>query len=222
MNQLDTGEVPKAAHAVSDFQSELAEVLRQRTAISAVLRATASSPHDLQPIFDTILDSARKLSRADTGVFRLVEEAGFRLVARALSPGVPETVLPPTLVVRGTFQYGFYDRLTVSKSPLHIPDVALELHHTGEALALIQRRGLRTLLVVPMLRKHELIGALTLGRLRVEHFAEKEIELVTDFAAPATGPGYCPSRAATGPTADGARARQPRGHDGPALRLDRS
>jgi C4-dicarboxylate-specific signal transduction histidine kinase len=89
-------------------------------------------------------------------------------------------------VVRGTFQYGFYDRLTVSKSPLHIPDVALELHHAGEALELIQRRGLRTLLLVPMLRKHELIGALTLGRQRVEHFTEKEIELVTDFAAQAT------------------------------------
>jgi len=88
MKQLETGEVPKVARAVSDTQDELAEVLRQRAAISAVLRAIASSPHDLQPIFDSILDSARRLSRADTGVFRLVEEAGFRLVARALSPGV--------------------------------------------------------------------------------------------------------------------------------------
>ena len=84
MNQLETGEVLKAAQAVSDFQDELAEVLQQRAAISAVLRAIASSPHDLQPIFDTILDSARRLSRADTGVFRLVEEAGFRLVAYKL------------------------------------------------------------------------------------------------------------------------------------------
>ena len=102
-----SGKRPKASHSHSDLQEKLAEAVRQRTAMSQVLRAIASSPHDLQPIFDTILDSARKLSRADTGVFRLVEEAGFRLVARALSPGVPETVLPPTLVLRGTFQYGF-------------------------------------------------------------------------------------------------------------------
>jgi hypothetical protein len=117
MNQLETGEVPGAAQAVSDFQGELAEVLQQRAAISAVLRAIASSPHDLQPIFDTILDNARRLSRADTGVFRLVEEAGFRLVAKVLSPGVPENVLPPTLVERGTFHGNFYDRLIASTSP---------------------------------------------------------------------------------------------------------
>jgi hypothetical protein len=76
MNQLETGEAPEAAHGRSDLQKELAEVLRQRSAISAVLRAIASSPHNLQPIFDAILHSARRLSRADTGTFRLVEEAG--------------------------------------------------------------------------------------------------------------------------------------------------
>jgi C4-dicarboxylate-specific signal transduction histidine kinase len=187
MNQLETGETPKAAQAVSDFQDELAEVLRERAAISAVLRAIASSPHDLQPIFDTILDSARTLCRADTGVFRLVEEAGFRLVARALGPGVPEDVLPPKLVELGSFQGDFYKRLTGSKLPLHVSDVALELHRADEATReFIERRGLRTLLFVPMLRKHELIGSFALGRLRVERFTEREIELVTDFTAQAT------------------------------------
>jgi hypothetical protein len=63
MNQLETGEMPKAAQAVPNFQDELAEVIRQRAAISAVLRVIASSPHDLQSIFDTIADSARTLSR---------------------------------------------------------------------------------------------------------------------------------------------------------------
>ena len=107
MNQLETGETPKAAQAVSDCQDELAEVLQERAAISAVLRAIASSPHDLQPIFDAILDSARRLSRADTGVFRLVEEAGFRLVARVLGPGVSEDVLPPKLVKLAAFKATF-------------------------------------------------------------------------------------------------------------------
>ena len=63
VNQLETGEAPEASHGRSDLQKELAEVLRQRAAISAVLRAIANSPHDLQPIFDTILDSAMILSR---------------------------------------------------------------------------------------------------------------------------------------------------------------
>jgi hypothetical protein len=70
-------EATEAAHGRSDL---LAEVLRQRAAISAVLRAIANSPHDLQPIFDTILDSAVHLCRADTGGFRLVEEASSSCV----------------------------------------------------------------------------------------------------------------------------------------------
>jgi len=187
MNQLKTGEVSEAAQAASDLQKELAEVLRQRAAISAVLRAIASSPHDLQPIFDTIVESARGLFGADMGVFRLVEEAGFRLVARAVSPAVSDDALPPKLVERGAFHGSFYDRLIESKSPLHVPDVAaLDPERAGVALASIIQRGLRTLLYVPMLRKGELVGSLALARRRVEHFTEKEIELLTDFAAQAT------------------------------------
>jgi hypothetical protein len=65
MNQLKTGE---AAPGNTDLQKELAEVLRQRAAIWAVLRAIANSPHDLQPIFDTILDSAVCISADQRGV----------------------------------------------------------------------------------------------------------------------------------------------------------
>jgi len=174
MNQLESGEAPGAAHGRSDSQKELAEVLRQRAAISEVLRAIASSPHDLQPIFDTILDSGRRLSRADTGAFRLVEGAGFRLVAE-VSPDVLEELPPP--VVHGSF----HDRLIASKSPFQIPDVAAhELYRAGDALAeALIKRGQRTLLLVPMLRNDEIIGSLSFGRQRVEQFSKKEIELVT-------------------------------------------
>src|SRR5215510_11483194 len=98
MNEPETGDAPEAARSNSDLQKELAEVLRQRAAISAVLRAIANctrttdidqfvprseidSPHDLQPIFDAILDNAVHLCRAEWGAFRLVEETGFRRVA---------------------------------------------------------------------------------------------------------------------------------------------
>jgi hypothetical protein len=87
-------EQPEAAHGNSDLRKELAEVLRQRAAISAVLRAVASSPHDLQPILQTILDSAVHLCRAESGAFRLVEEAGLRLVAYKLDPAVSERAPP--------------------------------------------------------------------------------------------------------------------------------
>src|SRR5712675_2009499 len=61
--------------------TELMRAQEQQTAISEVLRAIANSPHDLQPIFDAILDSATHLCRADSGALRLSEESGLRLVA---------------------------------------------------------------------------------------------------------------------------------------------
>ena len=58
MNEPETGVASEAAHGNSDLRNDLDEVLRQRAAISAVLRAIANPPHDLQPIFDTIIDNA--------------------------------------------------------------------------------------------------------------------------------------------------------------------
>jgi hypothetical protein len=59
MNQLKTGEVSEAAQAASDLEKELAEVLRQRAAVSAVLRAIANSPHDCSP-YSTPSSKARE------------------------------------------------------------------------------------------------------------------------------------------------------------------
>src|SRR6516164_9124295 len=111
MDQLVTGEAPEAAPS-----RLLAEVLRQRVAISEVLRAIANSPHDLQPIFDTIIDSAVHLCRADGGSIRIVQEAGFRLVGFKQYPAVPE-MFPPPILEHGSF----ISRLFGSKSPVHIP-----------------------------------------------------------------------------------------------------
>jgi len=183
MNQPETGEAPEAAHGSSELQKELAENLRQRAAISEVLRAIANSPHDLQPIFDTILDSAVHLCRAEWGSFRLSEEIGFRLVAYKVSPAFSKLVSPP--ILRG--QDSLLGRLFGSKSPVHIPDLAthLERNSVGEADREAISGGVRTFLIVPMLRNDELIGTLGLVRYRIEPFTEKEIELVTDFAAQA-------------------------------------
>src|SRR5262249_5753472 len=68
MNQLGTGEASEATHGNSDLQKELAEVLRQRAAISEVLRAVASSPHDLQPILQTISTGADRMGWTPAGL----------------------------------------------------------------------------------------------------------------------------------------------------------
>jgi PAS domain S-box-containing protein len=183
MNQLETGEAPEAAHSRSDLQKELAEVLRQQTAISEVLRAIANSPHDLQPICDTIIGSAVLLCRADWGAFRLAEEIGFRLVAHKVSRALSELFSPRMLWEHSSF----IGRLLGSKSPVHIPDLAtyLERNSVGEADREAISPPVRTILYVPMLRNDELIGTLSLTRWHIEPFTDKEIELVTDFAAEA-------------------------------------
>src|SRR5258707_2475073 len=81
MNESIHGE--KAAFELQDWVTELIE---QQTAISEVLRAIASSPHDLQPIFDAILDSSTRLCRADLVTLRLSEESGLRLCAMLWDP----------------------------------------------------------------------------------------------------------------------------------------
>src|ERR1700745_1445798 len=81
MNESIHGE-----RAASELQDRVTELIQQQTAISEVLRAIASSPHDLQPIFDAILDSATRLCRADLGGLRLSEEGGLRRVAMRGDP----------------------------------------------------------------------------------------------------------------------------------------
>ena len=76
MNESIHGE-----RTASEPQDRVTELIEQQTAISEVLRAIANSPHDLQPIFDAILDSATRLCRAEAGSLRLSEESGLRLVA---------------------------------------------------------------------------------------------------------------------------------------------
>jgi signal transduction histidine kinase len=187
MQQVDgsrkTREAREAGYSRSDLRQELTEVIRQRAAISQVLRAIASSPHDLEPIFQAILDSAARVCRAEVGVFRLVEEAGLRLVAHKMSPAMFKVYPPPVLL-----EYrSFVARNIASKSPVHIPDLAAhEAYRAGEAyLVGLVKSGLRTALYVPMIRNDELIGVFSVGRRSIEPFSKKEIELVTDFAAEA-------------------------------------
>jgi hypothetical protein len=167
----------------SELQEQLAELIDQRSAISEVLRAIAGSPHDLPPIFQAILDSAARLCRAEAGVFRLVEEAGLRLVAHKVTPVMLKEYPPPTLLEHSSF----VARFVASKVPLHIPNLAEhEVYRAGEAYPVgLVKAGLRTALYVPMLKNDELIGVLSVGRVNIEPFTEKEIQLVTDFAAEA-------------------------------------
>ena len=164
----------------SELQDRVAELIEQQTAISEVLRAIANSPSDLQPIFDTIVANATRLCRAELGSLTLFKGNGYRVVSLRAAP-VPYyagwdqgRVFP---VLPGSPRA----RLVESRSPVHVADMAAEPAYREFSWA--KSFGARTLLLVPMLKEDELIGAIGIARTQVQPFTDAQIDLITDFAA---------------------------------------
>jgi signal transduction histidine kinase len=179
MNESIHGETTAA-----ELQDRVTELIEQQTAISEVLRAIANSPHDLQPIFDAILDSAARLCRAAIGILRVSEHGGLR---RAAAQGDPLLVSQawssfPAFVEEG----GLLSRLATSRLPTHIPDMAAQGAHLDDYWTAAVNAGLRACLVVPLLKDDEIVGTITLARKQVQPFTDKQISLFRDFAAQAT------------------------------------
>jgi signal transduction histidine kinase len=169
----------------SELQDRVTELIEQQTAISEVLRAIANSPHDLQPIFDAILDSATSLCRADIGSLRLTEESGLRRVAARGDPLLVSQARSsfPAFVEKGSY----LSRIAASRLPTHIPDLAAaEGDLRDDFWKAVVNAGFRTTLVVPMLKDNEIVGIIILGRKQLQPFTDKQISLFRDFAAPAT------------------------------------
>jgi signal transduction histidine kinase len=176
--------IHRESWTASEQQDRVTELMEQQTAISEVLRAIASSPHDLQPIFDVILDSATRLCRADAGSLRLSDESGFRLVAVRADPlWVSQLWSLFSVLEKGSFRR----RLAASRLPTHIPDLtAVEGDRRDDFWIAAVNAGFRTGLVVPLIKDNEIVGMIILGRKQVQPFTDKQISLLGDFAAQAT------------------------------------
>jgi len=170
----------------SEPQDRVTELIDQQTAISEVLRAIASSPHDMQPIFDAIIDGATRLCRADIGSLRLSEESGLRLVAVRGDPVLVSRVRSsfPVVAEKGSLTV----RLAASsRLPTHILDfTAIEGDHRDVLWTAILNIGYRTSLSVPLLDNNEIVGIIGLSRTRVQPFTDQQISLFSDFAAQAS------------------------------------
>jgi signal transduction histidine kinase len=168
----------------SEPQDRVTELIEQQTAISEVLRAIASSPHDLQPIFDAILDSATRLCRADMGSLRLFEESRLRLVAVRGDPFVVNQARSSFPVLD---KESFLGRLATNRSPTHVPDLtALEGDHRDDLWVTAAKARYRTALFLPLLKDNAIVGVISIGRKQVQPFTDKQISLFRDFAAQAS------------------------------------
>jgi GAF domain-containing protein len=168
--------------------SELRESLERQTATSNVLEVISSSPGDLTPVFAALLDNAARVCDAKMGMLVLAEGEGqFRVAAMHGAP--------PQLIERRTsepvFTPGPLNNVAIvakTKKVRHIPDLRLDpsyLEREPAAVVLADLAGARSLAVVPMLKDNELVGVFGMYRQEVRPFGEKQVELLTNFAAQA-------------------------------------
>ena len=162
---------------------ELTEALEQQTATAEVLRVISNSLSKLDPVFDTILANATKLCAAHFGMLALHEDGAFRSVAMH---NVPQAFAEQRL--SGPIRFAPKNplgRLAVTKAVQHVVDVRTDpafLDGDPGITALARLTGARTLLVVPMLKDDNLIGAFGIYRQEVRAFSDKQIDLVRNFA----------------------------------------
>jgi transcriptional regulator with GAF, ATPase, and Fis domain len=173
---------------LAEAQQYLADALERQTAISEVLRVISSSPGELEPVFQAMLENAVRICAAKFGTLNLCEGDEFRIVAMH---GVPPAVAKKLQVgPRRSSPNSALGRAARTKQTVHIADVLTERGFfetppgfPGPQLSTVA--GARTLVAVPMLKENELIGAIVIYRQQAQPFTEKQIELVTSFAAQA-------------------------------------
>jgi len=165
---------------------ELSESLQQQTATSEVLQIISSSPSDLAPVFDKMLENATRVCGAEFGAMALLEGGTLRRAALYNAPAAfvagrrskalqihPKSAM--AIAIR-TGQVVQQEDLRNEPSYLERSQAAVELADLA---------GARTLVVVPMLRDEDVIGVITVYRQEVRLFADKQIDLLRNFASQA-------------------------------------
>ena len=165
--------------------NELRESLQQQTATADVLKVISSSPGNLEPVFQAILASATQICQAGFGTLNLYEDGAYRSVALHNPPPQFKTRLGEIIHPHPDSGLAHVAR---TKQIAHIEDIRTQkpyLEGNEAVVKLADLAGARTLLIVPMLKEDRLVGSISIYRQEVRPFAEKQIELVQNFAAQA-------------------------------------
>jgi signal transduction histidine kinase len=173
---------------VDDRTRELSEALEQQTATSEVLRVISSSPGELEPVFNAMLSNAARICEATFGNLFLREDDTYRAVAVHGEPlYVERWRRDPVMSMRDNPGVPL-DRLSSAKEIIHVLDLTTEptyIARNPRMVALVENAGARTMLLVPMFKESELMGAIVIYRQEVRPFTDKQIELIKNFAAQA-------------------------------------
>ncbi len=171
---------------VARLTNELNEAREQQSATSEVLRIISNTPSELDPALTTILANATNLCQATFGVMYLVDDHTFRTVATHNAPQAFAEARRRNPMVSMTGKSGLA-RLATTKRSVQIADVAEDPAYRIDLqrINFVTQTGARSILDVPMLKGHDLIGAICVYRQEVRPFTDKQIALLTNFAAQA-------------------------------------
>src|SRR5262245_26429031 len=167
--------------------NELRESLRQQTATLDVLNIIASSPGELEQVFEAMLANATQICGAEFGLLYRSEGDMFRTVSLYGAPPAfaeQRRVNPMLRPSPGTA----LGRVAATKEMVQIPDVQAEPAYQNDPLrraSFLDLAGARTVVCVPMLKDNEVVGAISIYRQQVRPFTDKQIALLTNFAAQA-------------------------------------
>jgi GAF domain-containing protein len=167
--------------------NELKQSLERQMATSEVLQAINSFPGDLEPVFATMLENAVRICDATFANIYRAEGDGLSNVATHNTP----TAFAEALRSSPHFSPGPKNpvrSMMPAKDVVYVLDVAATEGYAERepiAVASVELGGTRTLLIVPMLKDAQLVGAFTLARQDVRPFTDEQITLVKNFAAQA-------------------------------------
>ena len=168
---------------IESLKRELAEALERQNAASEVLQVISSTPGELQPVFQKMLENATRICDAKIGILWRYEAGAYTSVAvLGVTPAYAE------YLGRGPIHAGpetGLGRVAVTKQTIHVDDILSEPAYANRdplRVATAELGNVRSQLNVPMLKENELIGAIGIYRTEVRPFTKKQIELVGNFA----------------------------------------
>jgi GAF domain-containing protein len=154
--------------------TQLTASLEQQTATAEILRAIASSPTDVQPVLDAVVENAARLCNTHDALLRRVEDNAHSSAAHYGS--IPDT---PTRPVR---PHTFMGKAVSERRTIHIRDVKDEAVQREFSESYLGSGSFQSALFVPLVRDEKVLGVLVLRRSEVEPFTSEQIKLVETFA----------------------------------------
>ncbi len=172
----------QAAIAIENARlfNQTREALERQTATADILKVIASSPSDVQPVFEAIATSANRLIGAlSTAVFSIIDDAVHLSAFTPTSPAADAALQSsfPQPLTGPAWAEAIRDG-----EIFHIRDVEIEWAAQPAMQELARMRGYRSLLVVPLLHDKKVIGTINVSRTEPGEFAGHHVRLLQTFA----------------------------------------